>query len=889
MSHQPPKILTSLITTFCKRSLWEAIEGDLYELYQGDYEEVGKKKARANYFFNAVAFLRYQRLRKTQNSNTNMSLMKNYVKVSFRDLLRHKTFTTINLIGLVGGMTVSLLILQYVFFETSFDNFHKDGDRIYRVINDRYQNGELVQHGTITYPTIGPTLKKDFPEVEAYTRMTISWRNNLTYQGEIHLSDQMLWADEHFLNFFSFELLEGDAKTCLDAPYKVVLTETQARALLEGDQPLSELIGELIDFNDTETPFKITGILKDLPENSHLQFDLLASYKTFIARAGEGADNSWGWSDFYHYVKLQENVAPASLDQKLADFGVRYFKEGEVSGGEEEFYLQPLAKAHLDHLMEYEIGEVTNGKVIWLMLAVAIFIMVIAWINYINLNTSRAIQRAKEVGVRKSMGAQRRQIVSQFIVETLLVNLLSLVVSLIIVAIIQPFFNQLTGELLGLGILFGASIAGIPFPLLFLFILIFCSTLIALYPAYLINKFNTQDIIKGSFRLKGEIVWLRKGLVVFQFCIAIILITASITISRQVTYMVNKDLGIDINNTLVLHGPGNAQFDSTFIPKIEYFKTELGKLSGVEMVTASNRVVGEQMGRVFQIKSSADPEANNLTSNFIFTDHQFTSLYNVEMVAGRAFTAGDHNMDGRNVKNILVNEEAINLLKFANASDAVGKSVDFWGKTWTIVGVVNDFHQKSLHSPIEPIFMIPYYETGQYYSLKLTSEPNEGLLSRVQGLYDQVFPGNYFDYYFLKDQYLLNYQADVQMGKVSQVFTFLSILIASLGLYGLIMMTILKRTKEIGVRKVLGANLTQILSILTKEFLLLIGVAMVIGVPLSYLLLNKWQQGFAYANELGWDTIVLGIALILTVYFTIILFQVKKISSNNPVESLRYE
>ncbi|MEP0987545.1 ABC transporter permease [Ekhidna sp.] len=885
-----PKLLITLLSKYCNPVLWESIEGDLMEQFQLDLKQKGKRKARINYFFNALAFLRYHRLRKRQHSKTlnHMALIQNYLKVSYRDLKRNKIFTGINLFGLIAGMTVSLLMFQYVLFETSFDGFNADADRMYRVINDRYQNGELVQHGAITYPTIGPTMKADFPEIESYTRMTYSGSNFISYNEEIYRTGDYLIADEHFLSFFDYELIKGDKAECLDAPFKIVLTKTFAEKLIRKGEEVTDLIGKPLHFN-LPTPFMISGIMEDPPKNSHLQFGFITSYKSFIAIVGEGADTSWEWSDFYHYVKLKEGVNKASLNSKLADFGTRYFKDGEVSGGEEKFSLQPLNEIHLNDTMEYEMGLVTDGNTVWLMLYIAIFIIVIAWINYINLNTSRAIQRAKEVGIRKSVGAQKSQIIRQSFIETLLLNVIALVLSIGLVILLQPIFNNLTGLDLSMYIIFQSSIWGIPFPLLLFFTFLISLAFVALYPALLVTRFSTQDVLKGSFRLKGEIAWLRKGMVIFQFSIAVVLITATIAIAKQIDFMVNQDLGVDVDNTMVVYGPVMTEWDSTFIHKIDQFKNDLSSLSGVEIATISNRVPGSNMGRVFQITSSADPEAQNLTSNFMNVDHEFSELYNLELVAGRDFGFTDHDFDGGKVKNLIINESAVSLLKFRTPEEAIGRSINFYDKDWTIIGVIKDFHQVSLHNKIEPILLMPYYDTGNNFSVKFSSQPNPALVEAVEKRYHQYFPGNYFDYYFLEDEIKSLYNNDVRVSKISNVFAALSIIIAILGLYGLVMITLVRKTKEIGIRKVLGANLGQLLAIISKEFLSLVLVAILVGAPISYFALMEWKAGFAYSINIGFGIILLSALVLLLISVITIGFQTKRITKNNPVESLRWE
>lgn len=890
MKATPPKLLTNLLSKCCKPALWESIEGDLMELFLIDLKKTGKRKAKLNYFLNALAFLRYNRLRKRQNSKTlnHMALIQNYLKVSFRDLKRNKTFTGINLFGLIAGMTVSLLMLQYVLFETSFDDFNEDADRMYRVINDRYQNGELIQRGAITYPTIGPMMTKDLPEIESYTRMVMSGGNFINYEEDVYRTGDYLIADEHFPSFFSYKFIKGDKKECLDAAFKMVLTERFAKKLVKTGESVTDLIGRAINFN-YPTPFMITGIMENPPKNSHLQFDFITSYKSFIAIEGEGADTSWEWSDFYHYVKLKEGVHSASLDSKLVDFGLRYFKGGEVSGSDEKFSLQPLSEVHLDDTMEYEVAEVTNGSTVWLMLYIAIFIVVIAWINYINLNTSRAIQRAKEVGIRKSVGAQKSQIIRQSFIETLLLNLIALIVSIGLVLILQPAFNSLTGLDLNLSIIIFSSIGSIPFPIILAGILFISLAFVALYPALLVTQFSTQDVLKGSFKLKGEIAWLRKGMVVFQFSLAVILITATIAIARQIDFMVNQDLGVDVDKTMVVYGPVMTNWDSTFINKVDLFKKDLSTLSGVEKATFSNHVPGSNLGRIFRITSEADPEVKNLTSNYISVDHEFSELYNIELVTGRDFRFTDHNLDGRQIKNLIINESAVSHLKFSSPEDAIGRSVNFYNKDWTIVGVIKDFHQESLHRRIAPVFLLPYYRTGNNFSVKFSSEVTPALIEAVEKRYNQYFPGNYFDYLFLEDEISALYDDDVRVSRVSNVFAALSIIIAILGLYGLVMISLVRKTKEIGIRKVLGANLRQLLTLLSKEFLLLVIIAVLVGVPVSYLLLMEWKTGFAYSINLGIGLFLLSSILLILISVITIGFQTRKITNNNPVESLRWE
>ncbi len=878
-----------LLQRYCNQQLYEAISGDLEELYELDVNAHGQRRAGRHYLSNSISFLWYHRLRKKTitKTNNNMSLVKNYFKVSVRDLIRHKMYTSINLIGLVSAITVALMILQYVVYETGFDRFHADYDRIYRVVNDRYQKGELIQHGTITYPTIGPTMAKDFPEVEAYTRMTFNSRNYIGFEDDLHLTEQFLFADEHFLDFFSFDLLHGNIKTALDEPYEAVLTESFARKILESDP--AELVGKSIEIYST--PTKVTGIVADPPAQSHLQFDMLLSYNTFVAMSGDGADTSWDWSDFYHYVKLKENLDLEGLASKLEEFGVKYFKEGEVSGSVEKFRLQSLSETHFDPTMQYEFGQIVNGRIVWTLLVIAGFILVIAWINYINLTTSRVLQRAKEVGVRKSVGANKSHIAFQFVVETLIVNTLGLVASIALVWLLQPYFNQLTELDLDLSILWTSELFAIPFPLLFLLLFTISLIVLSIYPATLLAGFKAKDVINGKYKIKGRVAWLRKGLVAFQFITAIALINGALAISDQVDYILNKDLGLDIDNTLVVYGPAMTDWDSTFFSKIDRFQNEIKRLPNVKNIATSNRIAGSRMGKLFQVRNNDKPDAENLSLNWMGIGYNFEQLYDLEIIEGRALEQIDYNysFNGGLIYNLLINRSAVEYLGFDSVSEAIGGVLTIYRRQWRIVGVVEDFHQMTLHEKIEPLVLQPFRDTQDSYSIKLEGKGNDLLLADIEQLYSSVFPGNYFDYFYLTDNYRRHYQPEIRLSAISKVFTVLSIVMVILGLYGLTTMTLEKKVKEIGIRKVLGAKVGQLLVHLTKDFALLMLLALLIGIPLSIYFIDLWKADFAYAAELGVSSVVLACLLILAFTSLPILLQTRRIASDNPIKALRDE
>jgi len=882
----PPPWINRLLNKCLNETLWENIEGDLHEIFQEDLLNHGPFKARIRYLINGLAFLRFNRLRKDTHfkAGSPVDLFANYFKISSRDLLRNKSFAMINLIGLVTAFTTCLFILQYFLHEISFDAFHDHPDRIYRVVNDRYQNGNLVQHSTITYPRVGPALVEELPEVTACTRMTVGGRDYLQRDGSVFMVTDYLWADGHFLNFFNFPLIYGDKNTALDEPNEVVLAADYAERLLKNGENLSDLIGQSIDvFGGFHC--KISGILQTLPIQSHLKFDLLISFQSMVERSGRATENSWDWSDFYHYVRLQDGIKPIELEDKLTNFSEKYFKNKNVSGGEEKFWLQPLLEAHLNSEFEYEIGETSNGRMVWLMLAIALFIMIIAWINFINLSSSRAIEKAKEIGIMKTLGASKIHLFYRCFFDSLLINGIAMITSLVLVYSFQSVYNDLINLPLDMKILYQFKIWQIPFPLWLFGILFFCFIIISLYPTYTLFKLNFSQLKpNGSFS-----IWFKKALVVFQFALGISLITSSVTIYQQVNFMRNQELGMDMENTVVFYGPGLTNSDSTFIAGIAGFKHELLKLPGVASVTASNRVFSMQMSRNFQIAVEGAPALTALTSNTLSIDHDFINNFNIQLLAGRVFTVNDHHSDWRKVNKILINRASLSLYQFKNPREAVGKKLIINNRKWEIVGVVEDFHQRTMHSPLEPILFLPFYENSQFYSIKMKESYQQADIDQVAAVYQTWYPGNYVDYFYLPGFYDRHYANDDQLKNLAQVFTAMAMLIAIMGLYGLILITVSKKMKEIAIRKVLGANLIHLLYILGKDFIILALIASLASLPVTYHIMSEWLQHYEYRINVQWLNWLLAASILIAISIATIFIQAKRVDRSDPIDSLKCE
>src|SRR6478736_6336976 len=792
-----------ILQRFCPRKLFESIEGDLMEQFEVDVEAVGERKANTCLYFNALRFLRPGIILRNKFSFQliNLIMLSNYLTIAWRNLLKNKAFSAINIIGLALGLAACMLIFQFVSFELSYDKFNEKLNRTYRVTNDRFQNGKLIQHGTIMYPTIGPTMAKDFAEIEEYTRLMPGGSLNVKIGDKNFRGENCHFADERFFSVFSFKFLAGNRSSALKDPYTAVLTERTARKYFEfNDTDYSKLIGKTFLWGLDKRPYLLTGICENMPSNSHLRFDGLISYSTLYDGKDKDADISWTWSDMRHYLVLKPGVDYKQLESKFPAFSDQYFKGDKVSGSVENFYLQPLKDAHLYSNYEYDIATTASGKAVWAMLIVAVFILVIAWINYINLTTSRALDRAKEVGLRKVMGAFKTQLMKQFIFESLLIAMIAFVVAFTIVLVLQTSFNEIVNSDLSLISLF-KSLS--PKQILVLVALLVGGALLSgFYPAFILSSYQPATVLKGKFTRSERGNFLRKGLVIFQFTSSAALITATFIVSNQIDFMNKADLGFNKNDILLVRAPELTEWDSTFVQRVESYKDELSKVPSVIQSTTSWNIPGRRLGRSFGIRLSDQPSDIHYTMSNQGIDHTFFDTYDISLVAGRKFLPTDHNPEWAKINKVIINQNSVKLLGLKSAEEAIGKEI-IWGgdgKKFTIVGVVNDFHQESLHKPMEPMIFRPAYSTYSTTSIKMRSVDREKTVQAIGEVYKKFFPGNLFEYFFLDQSYQRQYNDETRFQKVISIFTALAIVVSCLGLIGLSSYMAIQRTKEISVR-----------------------------------------------------------------------------------------
>jgi len=802
-------------------------------------------------------------------------MIRNYFTSVWRYVSKNKAFTTINILGLAIGMMACMLITQFVLHEFSYDDFHVHKDRIFRLQLDRYNKGEITTQWAAGAMGIGPDVKANFPEVEDYVRLTGT--NALFSYGDVFFKEEgVYYATPRFFTVFSIPLMKGTDSTVLKEPFKVVLSETLAKKYFGNEDPVGKIIR-----NNGEQDYEVTGVFKDLPANTHMKISALFSYASFESLVGNpDALKSWHWDGHFTYVLLDQHADAQEFEKKLSTFAEEHeAEELKRAGAAMVFHLQPLTDIHLDSHFMFEFKSNGDRQAAYFLSVVAVLILLIAWINYINLSTAKSIERAREVGIRKVMGSYRSQLVQQFLFEAVLFNTIAVVIAAGLVTLLTPSFSTLTGRELGY-VLFEQGIFWVWMGIL----IIGGSLLSGLYPAFVLSGYRPVEVLKGRFKNTGKGVFFRKGMVVMQFVASITLIVGTFTVYRQITAMQEQALGVDIDQTLVLQAPNVV--DSTYQDKFNVFKQEILQYPEVSSMTAASAVPGRQpqwnAGGIRRLSQRED-ESNQY--RIIMMDHDFIETFGLEVLAGRPFS-GELSHEGRNV---LMNESAARLMGFTNIDEAISDDIFFWGDTFRIVGVLKDYHQESLKKAFEPLIFRYDGTPRGYYSIKFNTANVRESMTRFEAHWKELFPGNPFIHFFLDDHYNEQYQADQQFGKVFGIFSALAIFIACLGLFGLSSLTAIQRTKEIGVRKVMGATVRSILALMSREYLALLFISIGVSVPIAWWVMTSWLQEFAYRITLSWWTFAAPSLAVVLIALVTVSIHTLKAARANPATSLRYE
>jgi putative ABC transport system permease protein len=803
-------------------------------------------------------------------------MIKNYIITSFRNLWRIKFFSITNILGLAIGMAGCLLILQYVTYETSYDKFHKNHENIYRVQYNQYKNGESLFKCAAAVPAVGPAMKDNFPEVLEYSR-AFPISGTVTYKDKSFRESKMQIATPSFIQMLTFPLIIGEADKALSDVNTVVITEEIAKKYFGDEDPL----GKTLTWNG-EYNFAVSGVLQNVPKNSHIKFGLLFSYRTLNELSEQQSETAWGWYDFNTYVELASGTDPLVFQNKFQKWLENEKREEwESRNSRQEFILQPLTDIHLysDLLQESEPEENGDGDSVFFLLIIAFFILFIAWVNFINLSTSRSIDRAKEVGIRKVVGATKKQLIRQFTFESLILNILAAMISILLVAILLPGFNHLMNINLSFKILAESN-----FWITLLGLFFLGAFLSGLYPAFVLSSYQPVLVLKGKLGSQKKGLLLRKALVIFQFTASIFLITGTITVYNQLMFMKNQDLGVNINQTIVLRAPGIA--DSLYASKAKTFKNEVLNFSQVKSFSAATNVPGDEIFWANGIRKVEETSDQSKVIYMIGMDQDYIPSYDLEIIAGRNFMK-DYSQDDSAV---IINSNAIPYLGFKNAEEAINRKVRLSGKNRPIVGVINNYNQLSLKTATIPlVFLYQPTNNNRFYSIKINSDNPQQIINQLNDKWQDFFAGNPFDYFILDEFYNRQYGNEVRAGNAAGIFAVLAIIIASLGLFALAALSMLQRTKEIGIRKVLGAKVSSISILLSMEYIKLIIWSNIIAAPISYFLLDKWLENFAYRVDIGWKSFVLSALIITIIAFVAISFQLIKTTKVNPVDTLKYE
>ena len=803
-------------------------------------------------------------------------MIKSYFTTALRNIFKHKIFSLINIFGLAIGIAACLLILQYVRFELSYDNFHEKGDRIFRVQQNRYNDGKLSTQWAAGAAGIGPAAKQSIPEIESFAKLTKTG-GVILYNNEKFREERMYFANDAFLPMFSYKVIKGKAEGALTEPNTAVITASAAKKYFGDEEP----IGKTISRNKRQD-YKITAVVADMPANTHLKFEVLLSFATFVKLTSSDAETKFDWDGFYTYLLLKPGADPKVVETKIARLIQDRIGAEMKQRNEAVIYnLQPLKDIHLYSNYMAEAEPNGNGKSVQFLLMISIFIIVIAWINYINLSTARSLDRAKEVGIRKVMGSYRSQLIRQFLFESLLINFFAVALAFLLVIISLPLFNSLTGKEVSFSLLTDSK-----FWLALSAIFIGGTFLSGLYPAFVLSSFKPIEVLKGKLIKTKHGSFLRQSLVILQFAASVALMVGTYSVYRQLSYMQQQDLGINIDQTLVLRGPSVT--DSTYTDQLNAFKNEMLTLPGVRVVTASSDVPGHKVGwNAGGIRLvGSDPGKSN-QYRVIGIDYDFIEAYGLKILKGRNFSP----QHGTDPQSVLFNEAAVKLMGFNKLEDALNKRIEFWGEQYTIIGVVSNHHQQSLREAYDAHIFRLIPDNDNFYSLKMqaTNVSWDDVIKTTETKWVKFFPGNPFEYFFLDDHFQEQYKADKQFGKTFGLFAVLAIIVACLGLFGLASFVTTQRTKEIGIRKISGAGIPNILLLLTKDFIKPILIAFAIATPISYYLVSQWLENYAFKISISPWMFIIPALIILTIALITISTQTIKAATANPVKSLRTE
>ncbi len=811
-------------------------------------------------------------------------MLKNYLKIALRNLWRNKTFTVINIAGLAIGLAVFILIFEYVAFEWGFNRFNSNYNNMYRVAVATSDGN----HNYLTEPGYAPVIKNKFPSIQTAVRVAENIGAGVISQAqqpgsaavnEPFKEESISYVDGDFLSAFSFPLLHGTAN--LGQPQMVALSETTAKKIFGNSDATGKQV--VISNQFGNTTYTVSAVFKDMPAQSDIRANVLLSLSTLETAANRN-DNDWADPKTLDngFVGLYLILKNAKDQKQVADQLTSFFKSSKPNAASDKIILQPFSELHLAPNFSYPLQTFGSLTLVVLLMSVALLILLIAWVNYINLSTVQALRRAKETGVRKVLGASRTQLSFQYLSETLLLTLASVGIAFILVNICQQFFNGFTGKPLDFSVLNQGW---------FWAIAVLCilggSMLAGGYVSFVLSSYKPAAVIRDKNAKSGKGINLRKGLVVFQFSISIVFIIATMILYQQLNYMKTGNLGVKLDQLLVIKGPTISSDDQA--EKNVAFKNALVQMPFVKKYAASNNIPGQGYNFSADGITSLNPQKGDEKKeyNIFICDNNFYDTYHVDFVQGKAYTQEEAYMGWKRAKKIIINEKAAAQLGFSRNENLAGKKIK-WGQEYEIAGVVKDYHHLSLQKAIEPIIFLPSV-SFVYFTVQMDVTNMTDKLATIKGLYRQYFPGNPFDYFFADEVYNKQYNSEQKLGNVFIASALVAIIIACLGLFGLAAFTAQQRVKEIGIRKVLGASVADITSLLSKDFVTLVIISAFIAFPIAWYAMYHWLQDFAYRITISWWVFAAaGFAALLIALLTVS-FQAIKAALSNPVKNLRTE
>jgi putative ABC transport system permease protein len=889
MKKAPPRWADQLLEVFCAPYLLEEVQGDLYERYGRDLAQVGIKKANRRYVLNVLKFIKPFALKRQITEYPSPSflhpvMIRNYLKTAFRNLTKNKVSALINLFGLSLGVTACLVIYLITNFELSYDTFHQDRDRIYRLIGTEKfgPNAEARPAGFV--PNALPFAIRDevaglgtvaaFHNINSEVLIPNGQEKPKKFESTRHGVDneEIVVVEPQYFDIFNYQWLAGDPKTALNEPFQLVLSEQKAHKYF-GDLPLEQILGKEVIYWDS-IRVSVAGIVKEWDKPTDFTFTDFISFATVRSSKMKKSINVDEWDDIWSssqaFVKLPEGTKPDQFTASFQQFSERHFKrEFKFVPG-----LQPLSDLHFNEEYRDNYSRKAHLPTLYGMMGVAIFILLIAAINFINLSTAPSVQRAKEIGVRKVLGSSRKSLIFQFLSETTLLTLVAVLIALVIVGPILAAFQSLTPKGLTFD-LFSLQ------TLLFLVIVTVTTSLLAgFYPSLVLSSYLPALTLKGQSALKGgQKGYFRKGLIVFQFTVSLVFIIATLIVDRQISYIRNKELGFSTDAIISI--------DAARAGKSDVLAQKIKQLAGVDRVSMQWFPPMGMSYMITKLKYSGKNEIE-LDVSAKVGDENFIPLYDIRLLAGRNYLKSD------SLRELVINATYAKLLGFQKPADALNQVLDFQGKKYPIIGVVADFHEQSFHDKIEATFISYMPRQARNIGVRLTSKGKtvndlKATLASIEQQWKEVHPDKKFEYEFMDDRIAKLYEKEQKTSRLVNTATTIAILISCMGLFGLATFTAEQRTKEISIRKVLGASVAGIVALLSKDFLKLVFIALILAVPVAWWAMDKWLQSFAYKVDIEWWVFALAGAMAVLIALLTISFQSIRAALMNPVKSLRSE